>query len=343
MSGGVGSIGFTRRHAVNVAFTPQRWRLAALAAAQVCAAQVRPSAIASGLPRCSAMHCHPAHRMDRSRAPHSRSVHLHSACRSRHLVAGNRGHIDRPADRLWSFRRLSTKAIAQTSNPARPEPARNARVPRVCVLTGCLDGVRRPQVEPTGWLASSSCHARSREPGIAPRAARGRPPSSAACSRPKARSFARGRTARRRLLLGRRGLGPPQEPPGRPRMQPHSRSCRDWGCWPCCRPGGGQVGHQSGHGRARVSCACVAAVCRERPDSLARVLVVAKCAYLRPDIVTITHINNIDIEFDRDSSCSHRSDDDLERCDRLDRSIVVARCDPRIALYELTDRLPWWF
>ena len=227
MSGGVGNIGFARPHAVNVAFTPQRWRLAALAAAQVSAARARPSAIASGLPRCSAMHCHPAHRMDRSRAPHSRSVHLHSACRSRHLVAGDRGHIDRPADRLWSFRRLSTKAIAQTSNPARPEPARNARVPRVCVLTGCLDGVRRPQVEPTGWLASSSCHARSREPGFAPRAARGRPPSSAACSRPKARSFARGRTARRRLLLGRRGLGPPQEPPGRPRMQPHSRSCRD--------------------------------------------------------------------------------------------------------------------
>ena len=104
-------------------------------------------------------------------------------------------------------------------------------------------------------------------------------------------------------------------------MQPHSRSCRDWGCWPCCRPGGGQVGHQSGHGRARVSCACVAAVCRERPDSLARVLVVAKCAYLRPDIVTIAHMNNIGIEFDRDSSCSHRSDDDLERYDGLRRSI----------------------
>ena len=161
MSGGVGSIGFTPRHAVNAAFTPERWRLAAHAGAEVSIAQVRPSAIASGLPRCSAMHCHPAHRTDRSRAPHSRSVHLHSAGRPRHLVAGDRGHIDRPADRLWSFRRLSTKAIAQTSNPARPEPARNARVPRVCVLTGCLDGVRRPQVEPTGWLASSSCRTRS--------------------------------------------------------------------------------------------------------------------------------------------------------------------------------------
>ena len=184
MSGDAESIGFTQHIAVNVAFTRERWRLVTHAGAEVSIAQVRPSAIASGLPRCSAMHCHPAHRMDRSRAPHSRSVHLHSACRSRHLVAGDRGHIDRPADRLWSFRRLSTKAIAQTSNPARPEPARNARVPRVCVLTGCLDGVRRPQVEPTGGLASSSCRARSSEPGFAPRAARGRPPSSAACSRP---------------------------------------------------------------------------------------------------------------------------------------------------------------
>ena len=107
-----------------------------------------------------------------------------------------------------------------------------------------------------------------------------------------------------------------------PQLQPHSRSCRACGCWPCCRPGGGLAGRHKGHGRARVSCACVAAVCRERPDSLARVLVVAKCAYLRPDIVTITHINNIDIEFDRDSSCSHRSDDDLERFNALDRSIV---------------------
>ena len=184
MFGDVGSIGFLPHNAVNVVFTPERWRLATHAGAEVSIARVRPSAIASGLPRCSVMDCHPAHHRSCSSVAATRLVHLRSASRPRHLVAGNRGHIDRPADRLWSFRRLSTKAIAQTSNPAPPEPAHNARVPRVCVLTGCLDGVRRPQVEPTGGLASSSCRARSSEPGFAPRAARGRPPSSAACSRP---------------------------------------------------------------------------------------------------------------------------------------------------------------
>ena len=259
MFGDVGSFGFLPHNAVNVVFTPERWRLATHAGAEVSIARVRPSAIASGLPRCSAMHCHPAHRADRSRAPHSLSVHLHSACRPRHLVAGDRGHIDRHADQWWSFRRLVTKANDQTSNPARPEPARNARVPRVCVLTGRLDGARRPQVEPTGWLASSSCRTRSSEPVFAPRAVQARPSSSAACSSSRARSFARGRAALRRKRLGRRGLGTPLEQPGRSRMQPHSRSCWACGCWPCCRPGGGQGGGQSGHGRASVSCTCVAA------------------------------------------------------------------------------------